>query len=641
MSTNAPTASLALERLRRLPQRDDVFEVALVRMPMWITGESAAPYRPMLSVAMSRRADIAVDGQMLLPEEVADHRPIEAISKLAVHERIGYRPTAVVVRDAALLAGLRDELATLDIDVQFEPALAALDHFVSEMRRWQSKGMTDPGLLDGAGVTLAEVRSYADAVVEFSRATPWCSLADYDLVRVESDHPGRDWAHFVVMGGGGQEYGLAFFDSPADHAAFSDASGPRSAVYNKPRWSMTLEPIHRLSFPDADLWAEHDLPVHDAASDPSLHQMARGHVPRSPDATALAFVEGLLRALASTSEDDYDSGRWRKRVQTSAGEHEYVLALPGVLDPPPRAEGMPDRRLMDRTLADLHAFVAAEGLEGADQINARLKQLGGMIPARKAVTPRELAADKYFAALEAHGRLRTKLAREALALDGDYADALVLLAEDMPDPKRARDLWRHAFDVATRTLGAEAFSEHAGHFWGVLETRPYMRARGGLASLEWATGNKADAIEHWRGMLALDPRDHLGARLVLVPSLLELGRDDTASEVLAACMDDHTALLEFARLLLVFRRDGAGASAQAALAGAVRANRHVLKQLLTPPADRPTPSDHLFRPGEESEAAMVIIALKSSFHDTPGALAWLRSQRLEDKKARKKSAKKR
>jgi hypothetical protein len=35
-------------------------------------------------------------------------------------------------------------------------------------------------------------------------------------------------------------------------------------------------------------------------------------------------------------------------------------------------------------------------------------------------------------------------------------------------------------------LGKQAFEEYVGHSWGLLETRPYMRAREGLTvQLSW------------------------------------------------------------------------------------------------------------------------------------------------------------
>src|SRR5690242_5951519 len=73
------------------------------------------------------------------------------------------------------------------------------------------------------------------------------------------------------------------------------------------------------------------------------------------------------------------------------------------------------------------------------------------------------------------------LAKLALKICPDCADAYVLLAELSGKSRQALELYEKGVAAGERALGPEAFRENAGHFWGVLETRPYMRAREGLA----------------------------------------------------------------------------------------------------------------------------------------------------------------
>ena len=50
-------------------------------------------------------------------------------------------------------------------------------------------------------------------------------------------------------------------------------------------------------------------------------------------------------------------------------------------------------------------------------------------------------------------------------------------------PRRPKNVisTRAGLDAGELALGPEGFEEYDGHFWGFLETRPYMRARHGLA----------------------------------------------------------------------------------------------------------------------------------------------------------------
>src|SRR3546814_12291790 len=68
-------------------------------------------------------------------------------------------------------------------------------------------------------------------------------------------------------------------------------------------------------------------------------------------------------------------------------------------------------------------------------------------------------------------------------------------------------LYRQGVEAGERALGDE-FEGLSGHFWGFLQTRPYMRARAGLAITLWRLGDQQAAIDHYRAMLILNPNDN-------------------------------------------------------------------------------------------------------------------------------------
>ena len=87
-----------------------------------------------------------------------------------------------------------------------------------------------------------------------------------------------------------------------------------------------------------------------------------------------------------------------------------------------------------------------------------------------------------YDAWEATSRKRAvELARKALLVSADCADAYVFLAgATAKTPQEAIDLYRQGIEAGEQALGKKAFKEDVGYFWGLLETRPYMRARAGL-----------------------------------------------------------------------------------------------------------------------------------------------------------------
>src|SRR5262245_8594464 len=131
-------------------------------------------------------------------------------------------------------------------------------------------------------------------------------------------------------------------------------------------------------------------------------------------------------------------------------------------------------------------------------------------------TPLSQAQDLAYQAFgQRDPRQRVRLAREALQICPDCADAHVLLAEEADSRKEALTLYEQGVAAGERALGPEAFREQAGHFWGLLPTRPYMRARQGLAFSLWKAGRRDDAVGHLQDMLRLNPNDNQGIRYTL------------------------------------------------------------------------------------------------------------------------------
>ena len=105
----------------------------------------------------------------------------------------------------------------------------------------------------------------------------------------------------------------------------------------------------------------------------------------------------------------------------------------------------------------------------------------------------------YQAWEERNPAKRIALAHDALVLSADCADAYVLLAEEeSPTLRDALVYWQDGVAAGERALGPEYFRDNAGHFWGLLETRGYMRARIGLASTLWRLNRKEESLEHYR-----------------------------------------------------------------------------------------------------------------------------------------------
>lgn len=467
----------ALERFALLPRAaSDVWQGGLVRLPAWITpGPGTAPYRPWGALWVSRQSGLLHLKIEPAPESHGPQLLLQALLEFALDRRVGgQRPGGLEVGDDETRAWLTWALRDPELAIETVPGLAAVQEALARLDAFVHGRPPLPGALSGAGVTLARLGAFAEAARRFYAAAPWRWLTDEDLIQVESPVAPRGLGYVTVMGGAGRVYGLSFFDGPDDLEAFLEQEDVEELAGVEGRWSVLLGPITELPLADADLFREHRWPVAGPEAYPVAVRFGPGPGIQRPDAATLTYLEALLLALTDTTEGDIDRGRWERRVEAAAGPVTVALAIPALLEPldaPPRPRrGLADRRAMERFLVEAERFVMRSGLEDAEAIHAALQErFAGRrldeLPST-AETRLERAQDVVYRAVESRGRRRVQLARHALELSPDCADAWTLLAEAAGEPGEALELYAGAVAGAERALGPEPFTADVGHFLG-------------------------------------------------------------------------------------------------------------------------------------------------------------------------------
>jgi len=219
---------------------------------------------------------------------------------------------------------------------------------------------------------------------------------------------------------------------------------------------------------------------------------------------------------------------------------------------------------------------------------------------------------------------RITLARKALKTSPLCSDAYVLLAQETArNVDEAIALYRQGVSAGEKALGEATFRNDVGDFWGLLETRPYMRARHGLALSLWERGLRDEAVTHFRDMLRLNPNDNQGVRYLLLDCLLTLGRDSQAEQLLEQYKDDAGAGWDWSKALLSFRRTGDSVSSREMLMRAIGTNGHVPAYLLGDKAMPQELPDYIGW-GDETEAIAYAHGAAEAWTSTPDAMAWLR-----------------
>ncbi|MFQ5451814.1 MAG: hypothetical protein ACE5E9_14410 [Nitrospinaceae bacterium] len=243
---------------------------------------------------------------------------------------------------------------------------------------------------------------------------------------------------------------------------------------------------------------------------------------------------------------------------------------------------------------------------------------------KKSAGDLEMAQRVMYDAWEASSsKRRRELALKALEYSPDCADAYVLLAEEFAESlDEALELFEEGMKAGERALGKKTFKEDAGLFWDLLETRPYMRARAGLAQCLWIVGRQEESVAHYQDMLRLNPNDNQGIRYILMTCLLRLDRDEELAALLEEYREDGSAEWTYTNALAAFRRHGDTGESRAALSRAVESNSHVPKYLLgKKKLPRRLPDYISF--GDENEAVTYAAENMACWAGTPGALVWL------------------
>lgn len=283
---------------------------------------------------------------------------------------------------------------------------------------------------------------------------------------------------------------------------------------------------------------------------------------------------------------------------------------------------------LERTMQNLRDLLAEHGPDSVDELNALVQEVmtGGNITSRQPTTPIERAQDIMYDAWEARSpQQRIRLARRALEISEDCADAYVLLAEEEArTPREAADLYARGVAAGERALGPEMFEDAMGEFWGILETRPYMRARLGLAQALLAMGEHRAAIEQLHEMLRLNPGDNQGVRYLLLSTLLDLDEPAAIQALLDSYPDEVSAAWTYGRVLQAYRRDGDTPESRRLRAEARRWNPHV-PAYLSGQKRLPRRLPDYIGMGDESEAIAYAAEQQAAWRATPGALAWLDS----------------
>lgn len=210
-------------------------------------------------------------------------------------------------------------------------------------------------------------------------------------------------------------------------------------------------------------------------------------------------------------------------------------------------------RQSEKVLRELTAYLEAHQSDNPseEELNELVQQFmlnqnSQMAVARTKFEP--TTADDYLelAENEPSKTKRMEYAKKALSLDADNLDAARMVAElKAKQPYELLCELARLVEKGNRLMMREGYfaEEFKGEFWGVLETRPYMRLRHLYMQTLAECGRIRRAVRECEEMLDLCENDNLGVRFDLMHLYALLEEEEPANALLKRYPDGETQTL--------------------------------------------------------------------------------------------------
>ncbi len=179
--------------------------------------------------------------------------------------------------------------------------------------------------------------------------------------------------------------------------------------------------------------------------------------------------------------------------------------------------------------------------------------------------------------------------------------------------------------IARHQLGEDLFTHHAGEFWFLSATRPYMRVCQELAQEFHYQQHFEEAAAQWKHMCQLDTRDHQGTRQRLLLVYLAMGKYAEADTLLESCSEAATGCaFSWGQCLQHLLRSDFSMASQALKAA--RAQNPFMEDFIRGTCQPPPelPAHHVI--GSMEEAVMFVDDMLTAWNRHPEAVTWLQEQ---------------
>lgn len=297
-------------------------------------------------------------------------------------------------------------------------------------------------------------------------------------------------------------------------------------------------------------------------------------------------------------------------------------------------------RNTEKMFKQLHEYMAQNAPEGMSEeevnslVNEFIQNYNSNLPDKITEATAKTSDDFLELAQDADNEASAlKYAKKALKLDPDNLDAEFMIAQiaaknELDLLNRLRLVVKHGEQVM-KTKGF-ADEDSIGYYWGITETRPYMRVRSAYMSLMKDLGMFRGAAAECEELVRLSGNDNLGARYTLMHLYAILEDEQKALELYKKYNNEEETQLLLPLSVLYFKLgdlEKAGDYLKR-LAKANKDTKKFVKAVLNDKLDQYAKdmSDYGYRPLSIEELIVDIMENQELFSLTPVYFYWADEQ---------------
>ena len=227
-----------------------------------------------------------------------------------------------------------------------------------------------------------------------------------------------------------------------------------------------------------------------------------------------------------------------------------------------------------------------------------------------------------------------KLAKQSLEINPDNIDAENFITKYETNTIKRLKKYAETLNKEKNNLEKEDLfnKENIGIFWGLIETRPYMRTKHSYMKTLIELGRYTEAIKQGEELLELCKSDNLGVRYMIIGLYTVLEKFDKAKEVYNKYLDDSTFMLF--PLNIMYYKEGNYGKCKKLLKQLQESNKYLLNYLtgrrkFTNSKIEEFEINGSYSWGSEEEAYFVVKDNKYLLATVPAFIEFIESEILE------------